>query len=293
MIDQFTLSGFSLKISDETTQANYVKYHRKEIHERVQYVLFVAVFASTCKTVLQLTMIGRNNELSAEDLYATLAMVLPSLCLSFSYCLGSKNLKFAELHGPALFGSLTLLTVVFNVIYQEVQSTSLLYSQQTFAFLYLIAYVGLLNATYHTNFVIRMILYAAIRFSSGYENVKKLDTDPFLILAMNVLGWMAVEIIFHVQYRAQVILYLMMDSAAFQQRQLHDLLDSVPGKVLICTQAKEDTKTKPIYSNREVKKFFGCDPTIYKERSWTMTEKIFQSKGDFSTIESRRRLSES
>ena len=103
--------------------------------------------------------------------------------------------------------------------------------------MYILAYIGLLNATYHTNFVIRLIFYAAIRGSTDAERVKTEKVDAVSVLAMNIMAWIVVETIFHVQYRAQVKLYLMMDSAAFQQRQLHDLLDSVPDKVLICTKS--------------------------------------------------------
>ena len=85
------------------------------------------MFASICKVVYQITKEKKEFKISAEEIYTTIAVVVPTLCLAFSFWLGKKSLKFAELHGPALFGSLTLLTIIFNILYQEELSTSFLY----------------------------------------------------------------------------------------------------------------------------------------------------------------------
>ena len=37
------------------------------------------------------------------------------------------------------------------------------------------------------------------------------------------------------------------------------MLDSVPDKVLICTQALEAAAPKSVYSNQQMNTFFGCD----------------------------------
>ena len=48
--------------------------------------------------------------------------------------------------------------------------------------------------------------------------------------------------------------------AAFQQKQLLNLLDTVPDQVLICSQKDEENALEPIFSNREMREFYGGDP---------------------------------
>ena len=127
MSSQITLSEFSLKINDKTVQANYTQYHRKEIHSRAKYVLFCVILASFCRILYLITEEKLKFSISAEELYIIIALVVPSLCLALSFWLGNKSLKFAELHGPALFGSLTLLTIIFNLLHQEDLPMNLIY----------------------------------------------------------------------------------------------------------------------------------------------------------------------
>ena len=54
--------------------------------------------------------------------------------------------------------------------------------------------------------------------------------------------------------------------AAFQQKQLLNLLDTVPDQVLICSQKTEDHALKPVFSNREMREFYGGDPVDKKSQ---------------------------
>ena len=50
-----------------------------------------------------------------------------------------------------------------------------------------------------------------------------------------------------------------MKVAEKHQKQMLDLLDSVPDKVLICKEPQEGLNPKCIYSNRKMNEFFGRD----------------------------------
>ena len=55
--------------------------------------------------------------------------------------------------------------------------------------------------------------------------------------------------IFYVQQKNQVKIYLSKINASSQQKQLLSLLDSVPDKVLICSKKLENKDLSVVYSN--------------------------------------------
>ena len=57
--------------------------------------------------------------------------------------------------------------------------------------------------------------------------------------------------------------------AAFQQKQLLNLLDTVPDQVLICSQKTEEHALIPRFSNREMREFLGGDPVDKKDERGT------------------------
>lgn len=59
------------------------------------------------------------------------------------------------------------------------------------------------------------------------------------------------ELIFFVQMKAQVKLFIASQVIEEQERQLLNMLDTVPDKVLVCSmERKDDLKAKPLYNNR-------------------------------------------
>jgi len=59
--------------------------------------------------------------------------------------------------------------------------------------------------------------------------------------------------------RSKALLFMQVRKMGMQERQLSNLLDSLPDKVLICTKAQEGKAPKSIYSNMQMNAFFGCD----------------------------------
>ena len=82
------------------------------------------------------------------------------------------------------------------------------------------------------------------------------------LLTLLVSNWIVLEIIFFVQAKSNARLFLANKVTQFQQKQLFNLLDSVPDKVLICSRNTEGMTPKATYSNRQMRDFLGSDPVI-------------------------------
>ena len=66
------------------------------------------------------------------------------------------------------------------------------------------------------------------------------------------------ELLFYVQIKAQVKLFITTQVIVVQERQLLDMLDTVPDKVLVCSIERQDEfQARPLYNNRQMKEFFG------------------------------------
>ena len=57
------------------------------------------------------------------------------------------------------------------------------------------------------------------------------------------------EIIFYVQMKAQVKLFLLSKVNKFQEQQLLSMLDAVPDQVMICSNEHNDSEIQPLYNN--------------------------------------------
>ena len=68
-----------------------------------------------------------------------------------------------------------------------------------------------------------------------------------------------IEVVLYLNHKAHIKLFLAMKVAEKHQKQMLDLLDSVPDKVLICKEPQEGLNPKCIYSNRKMNDFFGRD----------------------------------
>ena len=66
------------------------------------------------------------------------------------------------------------------------------------------------------------------------------------------------EVVFFVQMKAQVKLFIASNVVNAQEHQLVNMLDTVPDKVLVCSkESNVDIQPKPIYNNRQMREFFG------------------------------------
>ena len=82
--------------------------------------------------------------------------------------------------------------------------------------------------------------------------------DKYLACAITSTIPFLIECVFFINNKAKANLFLRMKLLTLQQKQMLDLLDSVPDKVLICSQ-KHDNLPVGVYSNRKMTQFFGRD----------------------------------
>ena len=206
--------------------------------------------------------------------FAVVNTTVPTLCLATSYFAATKNLKYVELHGPLLLGSSTAISFIFDVIQLSGKDDfSFIQTQAISSLFYFIIYIGFLTPQFQRHFIIRGILFVMYRSLIIYLRVVFEEAELFAIVASNILLWLCGEIVFHVQMKAQVKLFLAGKVTAMQQQQLFNLLDSVPDSVLICSQQSESHTPKTLYSNRRMNQFFDREIVRTKEKGKKRSEK--------------------
>ena len=62
------------------------------------------------------------------------------------------------------------------------------------------------------------------------------------------------ELLFYVKMKAQVKLFITTQVIVVQERQLLNMLDTVPDNVLVCSiDCQDDFQARPLYNNRQMK----------------------------------------
>ena len=68
----------------------------------------------------------------------------------------------------------------------------------------------------------------------------------------------------------------------FQERQLVNVLESVPDNVLVCSNERDkDIKPKPLYNNRKMREFFGGCLVTTKARDYVSRERTVRRQTTF------------
>ena len=86
------------------------------------------------------------------------------------------------------------------------------------------------------------------------EEVKDFNSSNGVLLILFVIF---AEIIIFANHKDHAKLFLAMKVSEMHQQQMLNLLDSIPGKVLINKEPQEGLNPKCIYSNRKMNEFFG------------------------------------
>lgn len=189
-------------------------------------------------------------EMNDTTHFIMIATVVPTLTLAVSYCMASKLDPFTQLHGPLLLGAFSIAAIVIEAggFFKEIKILRV-YLMGT-QIIYVLLYMGLLSADFLPHFLARSILFTALRCVLGMFQVLDNESEVMAMLLINIPGWLIAELIFYVQLRAQAKLFLAGKVTAMQQEQLQSLLDSVPDKVLICSNIPDSHTPKPLYLNK-------------------------------------------
>ena len=73
------------------------------------------------------------------------------------------------------------------------------------------------------------------------------------------------EAVAHITQKNKAKLFLTKKVTDLQQVQLFNLLDTVPDRVLICSQDPKRQTVEGLYSNRKMNEFFGSDMALRSE----------------------------
>ena len=131
-----------------------------------------------------------------------------TLCLGICWLVSRKHLKFIELSGSTLSGSGLIVTVIF-CHFELVEMDSLRYlTAFTFAFFNYLLYTGLLSTQFWKHVIPRIIWYIVSLTVIAVFRWKKESNASLPALAFLTTGILIVEILFFVQEKAQVRLFM-------------------------------------------------------------------------------------
>ena len=217
----------------------------------------------------------------------------------FLFC-ASRNKIFAECLGPSLYGTYAIaLSVAYTLgILDEIDGFMRSYFLGQ-AVIYYLLYLGTQQTRFLRHFIVRNMINIPCLFIISLVRVNHRELLLWQALYLQGFGIVVTELVFFMQSRSKAKLFLALKITIFQQQQLFNLLDSVPDKVMIVAKETEDHYGKAVYTNRQMKEFFGGDPTapMMKQSSQQMKRrgakthpmksKIFESMQTDSAVEER------
>ena len=74
----------------------------------------MALAALSAIIILYLSNAFFTDHMSSRLTFAVINTTVSTLCLALSYFMAKRNLKYAEFHGPILFGSFDAITFILN-----------------------------------------------------------------------------------------------------------------------------------------------------------------------------------
>ena len=123
--------------------------------------------------------------------------------------------------------------------------------------IYYIVISSLVNIKFVRDLVVRVLAFTCVTVIHFTGREKEEIHSLFSAIAASVFFLAIMETINYINCKAKAKLFLRMACTKIQERQLFNLLDTVPDKVLICSQRFSDSKPTLIYANRQIKQFYG------------------------------------
>ena len=152
--------------------------------------------------------------------------------------------------------------------------------------------VGMFTVRFARDCILRCIFcLAAINLVIYNQNQNTFSpSDNQISSGIFIAALLLVEPIFFINNKAKAKLFLRMKLVTLQQNQMLNLLDSVPDKVLICSQ-KLDNIPVGVYTNRRMTQFFGSDVVQEQnkkmegiKRKSVLNKNLFKEVPEFSSL---------
>ena len=192
----------------------------------------------------------------------------PALGLALCLLVSKKFEIFCDFLGPAMYVPFTVssLTMMFTSSFNVDQGKNENFALMNICFILYFLYIGFMNSGFLFQMLARVTVHQITLVTLQIGRMQN-DSHDNTGIFFSIFILIYAEFVFYLQLKAQAKLFLSMKVTGMQQKQMFNLLDTVPDKVLICSQAKEKSRPEAIYSNRQMNEFFGknlvanADPT--------------------------------
>ena len=168
-----------------------------------------------------------------------LIIALPTILLSLMRFIAQRKLIFVDLFGLSYLSGYVLAFMILRLTDWIDFSKTEIVQLDLIMGLFYVVFHGLLTSNFFFNFIARGLLYVSIQSFQVALRVKDGETDLVGMILIRTCGWIVFEIIFYVQQKGQAKIFLSNLKIKQQQKQLLNVLDTVPDKVLICSQKIE------------------------------------------------------
>ena len=134
--------------------------------------------------------------------------ILPiNLTMTLCYCATKKNIRFVELQGPVLLMTQLVATALTNfsgVVEMKLKNHN---SIAILTYVYFLLYIGLLTTQFKWHFLARFIMFAFGTPLGLFFREQDLEKSA-LVVAFTTMLFITSELIFYVQMKAQVKLFI-------------------------------------------------------------------------------------
>ncbi len=260
VISGYSMTSLTLRMRNSAIDQDYTRYQREEV-----YTLSKRLLICHCTFLLLAVaayIINIQDKLGRD--YELIIIINGVSVIVFAFFLLCASFKkvFAEFLGPSLYGSFTIgVFVTYSMgALDETDGfmRSYILGQAT---LYYLLYIGMQQTRVHIHIFIRMLIHGPCQTIIMIARESKGEILAWHAAYLLIFGTLMAELCFFVQAKANTKLFLALKITDFQQKQLFNLLDSVPDKVLIVSRGNENQLAKAVYTNRQMTEFFGSDPT--------------------------------
>lgn len=224
----------------------------------ILYFLMVMVLIQVGFYVFTIT---KKSESERDDLSLMLLILHSILALSaaLNLLIAKKSPQFVQYIGVFLNVGLLLSIFLINTsLLFKITMTSQMRTQQFYlTSLYFLALSSLINVRYLRDLVLRLTCFTLVLVIHFMGRTKEEMQSPGSAAGASFVFVLIVECISYLNSKGKAKLFLRMACTKIQEKQLFNLLDTVPDKVLICSPRRPDSRHTLIYANRQMTQFYG------------------------------------
>lgn len=271
----YNYNTWTLILTCPSQQAEFTAYLRKKTRSYASVLL--PAIAVMCIASFGLLLMPEG--LTRQTLTMILALYgVPVVFAGVIFTFSKKYAWLAELIGPGMTLPFAISLLVFNTVASVPEE---LYRVQYMAIATLYAITALfLSTSYFKHLIFRLsmtllMLGALLAFRISVEE----EFSVIAYILMNVACIPMVETTIYINVKAQLKLFVLLKNSEREQKQLANLLDTVPDNVFICTKGSESSESQRIYANLKMNTFFGGDIVNYKK-----DDKFLQKKSMLKSV---------